>query len=271
MKYSKDPVLQQFFDNRNWKCIQYLWNSLVLRNSFDLPPILIGNQSLYSPFGLTDLSTLSKVRTLGEHISKSPKIASCAQYAVRIGYDGTLFSGYQTQQNMVSLEFRTVQDEMLKLSRHNYICAGRTDKNVSSISQILSFRVPAEKAHVIENKFTNLKGIYHSSGLAVYDFHRVPVQFNARSSATWRRYLYFLPLNRIGGKIDVDSDFLKSALKKFEYCFYFISILFLHPLFCIIFTEWKIIHIVTTRFHMVPMLLLRTERAIALFFIPMSQ
>ena len=52
-----------------------------------------------------------------------------------------------------------------------------------------------------------------------YDCVRVPRKFNARSQATFRRYVYLFPLQKPASsdnaaRFDVDCDFVNLALKK---------------------------------------------------------
>ena len=56
--------------------------------------------------------------------------------------------------------------------------------------------------------------------LFAYDCVRVPRKFNARSQATFRRYIYLFPLQSIpaasntAARFDVDCEFVNLALKK---------------------------------------------------------
>lgn len=66
--------------------------------------------------------------------------------------------------------------------------------------------------------FSVLPASLLSGRLAVYDCVRVPKKFHARSSATWRRYLYLFPLNtgEFSG-FDIDIEFVNNALKRYVY------------------------------------------------------
>jgi tRNA U38,U39,U40 pseudouridine synthase TruA len=77
------------------------------------------------------------------------------------------------------------------------MAAGRTDKGVSALSQIISFYV--NKDQLLDEK-TLLQQIkshpaIQSGRLAIFDCQTVPRKFHALFSATWRRYMFLYPLN----------------------------------------------------------------------------
>lgn len=84
--------------------------------------------------------------------------------------------------------------------------AGRTDRGVSAISQISSFisKDPITPNQIYDTFLKNIANVTREGAagsvpldeaLVCYECRRVPRRFNARGSATWRRYLYILPLN----------------------------------------------------------------------------
>ena len=95
--------------------------------------------------------------------------------------------------------------------------AGRTDKGVTALSQVICFSTTrGTKQEVSEEDI--LTAFRDSDAcrfrrLAVLDCRRVPKQFNARSSAIWRRYIYLFPLTvSPSGDADVDVQYLNSVL-----------------------------------------------------------
>lgn len=95
--------------------------------------------------------------------------------------------------------------------------AGRTDKGVSALSQVICFSTNRGTKQEVseEDILAAFRGsdAFQSQRLAVFDCRRVPKQFNSRSSATWRRYIYLFPLEvSPNGDADVDVDYLNSVL-----------------------------------------------------------
>ena len=95
--------------------------------------------------------------------------------------------------------------------------AGRTDKGVSALSQVICFSTTRGTKQEVseEDILAAFRGsdAFQSQRLTVLDCRRVPKQFNARSSATWRRYIYLFPLEvSPTGDADVDVEYLNSVL-----------------------------------------------------------
>ena len=93
---------------------------------------------------------------------------------------------------------------------------GRTDRNVSAISQIINFS-PSNK-DLNPNQVLQAIRLSNASKegrLVAYECNRVPKKFNSRSSAIWRKYTYFFPLNICpSGSLDVDINHLNTILEK---------------------------------------------------------
>ena len=109
----------------------------------------------------------------------------------------------------------------LKCGLGRVVVCGRTDRDVSAISQIVNFSpfnitiTPEEVVNAVRHS-----SAYEEGRLVVYECARVPKKFNSRSSAIWRKYTYLFPVNRIfTGKsdIDVDVDRLNTLLQKYVY------------------------------------------------------
>lgn len=136
-----------------------------------------------------------------------------AVYRLEVAYDGSGFKGYARQRGL-----RTVQGE-LEAALETYLgksvptaVAGRTDAGVHALGQVVSFEHDSE---------VDLKGLPRAiTGIvgpevSVMGASVAPDRFNARFSATWRRYRYRLdprpspdPLSRhiawhVGGGLDV--------------------------------------------------------------------
>lgn len=76
------------------------------------------------------------------------------------------------------------------------MAAGRTDKGVSALSQIISFYIHKEdiSPEEILQKMRSHPSVQEGR-LAIFDCQTIPRKFHALFSATWRRYMYLYPLN----------------------------------------------------------------------------
>lgn len=137
-----------------------------------------------------------------------------AVYRLDIAYDGSGFRGYARQD-----AHRTVQGELESaLSTYlrgpvNTAVAGRTDSGVHALGQVVSFEFDSEVD--LSRLPRAINGIVGPE-LAVRAASVAPEGFNARFSATWRRYRYRMhtaptpdPLSRhvawhVGEDLDVD-------------------------------------------------------------------
>ncbi len=112
--------------------------------------------------------------------------------ALALSYDGSCYRGWQSQRKP---EVQTVQEaveqSLSKVANAPVLvqCAGRTDAGVHASEQIVHFDTPSdrdEKAFVCGGN-TNLPG-----NIAIHWAKPVPADFNARFSATARRYRYVI-------------------------------------------------------------------------------
>ena len=222
----------EFFKARNWSRVENFWSKAVQEpHSMDETdsksnkfPFINGDKN----YGLTKLEELNTAGFRGEFTSKDPRYVKRKTFAIRLGYVGTAYSGYQRQnikssstsinENViVQKKVLTVEDDIKDALGSVAYGAGRTDKGVSAISQIVCFwstDVSITENDIL-NKFRAGEG-YKTGRLSVYECYRVPKKFNARSSATWRRYLYLFPLNKgsYEGGFDIDVTFVDKVLKK---------------------------------------------------------
>ena len=110
-------------------------------------------------------------------------------YRLDIAYDGADFSGWAVQP-----EKRTVQGELEEAlggvlrEPTRLICAGRTDAGVHALGQVASFETEREVPGTLRRALNALTG----PDLAIAALEPAPDGFNARWSATSRRYRYRL-------------------------------------------------------------------------------
>lgn len=113
-------------------------------------------------------------------------------YRILLEYDGGAFHGWQVQP-----EVRTVQGEIERalglLARRTIrtAAAGRTDRGVHALGQVVSFETDAQL--VPRRMVAGIEGICGRE-VRVRRFEEAPPGFHARHDARWRRYMYRISL-----------------------------------------------------------------------------
>jgi hypothetical protein len=81
-------------DERDWDRVAKFWSDMMLRSSL---PFFVSGDPL-SGYGLTNLKS---IHTIGieEYASKDPRFKR-QTFALRIGYDGSKYNGYQMQKGI---------------------------------------------------------------------------------------------------------------------------------------------------------------------------
>lgn len=136
-----------------------------------------------------------------------------------IEYDGTNYSGWQNQENAITIQevieksIALVTDEEVRL-----IGSGRTDKGVHAFGQVANFltnsSIPGEKFKTVLNNLL-------PEDIAIVDSMEVDMNFHSRFSATKKRYRYVIyngklpsPIYRnysLYHKYDLDIERMKRA------------------------------------------------------------
>ncbi len=189
---------------KDWSVVNQYWRR-IMNQSNNIPPEIKGDDA----YGLTNLAAINNSGLRGEFFSKDSRYNSIKSYAIRLGYDGNKFHGYQSQKNSSAL---AVEDILRNIIRREVVAAGRTDRKVSAISQIVSFSSSIENIEeLIMEKLRETPSCKHEN-IKIYECYRVPRKFNARSSAIWRRYLYAIPLEISNGRPDIEIEQLNKIL-----------------------------------------------------------
>jgi len=117
-------------------------------------------------------------------------------YRLDLGYDGTGFRGYSRQdgQHTIQGELETALDMILGALPPTSV-AGRTDAGVHARGQVVSFDVEGEID--VPRLARSLNGILGPE-IAVSAVTEVEDGFNARFSATYRRYRYLMSTTPAG-------------------------------------------------------------------------
>ena len=116
------------------------------------------------------------------------------RYLLKLRYDGRGFAGYQRQPGV-----RTVQGELeralqeLLSVRVSLTCAGRTDKGVHALGQVVRFKLPERALSGLRLSELNQK---LAPAIQITEMATAPSGFHPRHSALSRTYSYFVRSDR---------------------------------------------------------------------------
>ena len=111
-------------------------------------------------------------------------------YKIKIQYDGTNYSGWQSQPSG-----NTIQDELINaistITKEdvNLIGSGRTDAGVHSLGQVANFRT--ERNYEIRKIKHSLNSILPNE-ISIHEMIKVDENFHARFDAKLRSYIYMI-------------------------------------------------------------------------------
>lgn len=128
--------------------------------------------------------------TIDKRLSRSRVFPPGSRLALALEYDGTQYSGWQRQASPNAPTVQGCLEQALsKVADAPVVvqCAGRTDSGVHASHQVVHFDAPSARPEAawVMGVNSNLPG-----DIAVKWVSPVPVEFNARFSATARRYRY---------------------------------------------------------------------------------
>ena len=137
-----------------------------------------------------------------------------------VAYDGTAYSGWQTQPNAVTIQ-SVMEEALFRLTQEpvKLRASGRTDAGVHAREQVLDFCDSGKRD--IE---TIIRGgnAFLPEDIRILSAQEAPMEFNARRDAREKEYRYFLLLSRAASpflsryswRIDqpVDLDAVREAL-----------------------------------------------------------
>jgi tRNA pseudouridine38-40 synthase len=110
--------------------------------------------------------------------------------ALGISYQGTAYHGWQAQAGLQTIQ-SVLEEATAKVADQtiSIICAGRTDKGVHALGQVVHFDTTAVRSHL-----SWLLGInsHLSEDIRIHWACEVADEFHARFSATARRYRYII-------------------------------------------------------------------------------
>lgn len=113
-----------------------------------------------------------------------------ARYALTLAYDGSRFSGWQTQPRGGTAQ-DAIERALAAVAGHRVatVCAGRTDAGVHALRQVVHFDTPARRPLTAWVRGVNA---HLPAGVAVRSATPVGEEFHARYAALRRRYRYLL-------------------------------------------------------------------------------
>lgn len=194
---------------RPWQSVADFWRSIIAGDE-ELPEFLVGRDS-GSEYGMTLLEGLHEAG-YREYCSGDNRFDKQRNYAVTFAYVGEAYHGYQRQPG-----YLTVEDDLrLAIANRKPVVAGRTDRGVSAISQVINFSIARNCGLGAADMLASLRAspACADGRLRILDCRRVPKKFNARSQATWRRYVYIFPICLDLDKLDM--PFLNELLGALE-------------------------------------------------------
>lgn len=111
-------------------------------------------------------------------------------YKLTIQYDGTNYSGWQIQQNSLTIQ-ETISEAIKTLLKQevNLIGSGRTDSGVHAIGQVANFRTDNE---IDIYKFQHSLNSILPADISVTEMKEVNPEFHARFDAKKRSYIYLI-------------------------------------------------------------------------------
>lgn len=121
--------------------------------------------------------------------------SSSSRIALGIEYDGTKFYGWQAQEKVPSIQTH-LEAALAKVADHpiEVMCAGRTDKGVHALEQVVHFDTQVQRDRKAWLMGTNT---HLPAAIRVLWVADVDNEFHARFSATHRQYRYLIYNNPV--------------------------------------------------------------------------
>lgn len=110
------------------------------------------------------------------------------RYALKIAYDGTNYSGWQVQNNAITVQ-QIIEEKLFELvgEKTSVVASGRTDAGVHALGQVchvdLSTTIPAEK-------LADALNVKLPQDIRVMASSQAPENFDANRSAKKKTYVY---------------------------------------------------------------------------------
>ncbi|HEV3281501.1 MAG TPA: tRNA pseudouridine(38-40) synthase TruA [Acidimicrobiales bacterium] len=118
----------------------------------------------------------------------------CVRWRLRVAYDGSGFHGFAVQDGQRTVA-GVLGEALARVVRApvSLTCAGRTDSGVHALDQVVHFDVPADAAAGLDSAaLVKSCNSQLAPTVVVLEAEPVPGDFDARRSATARRYRYLV-------------------------------------------------------------------------------
>ena len=123
--------------------------------------------------------------------------------AFKLGYLGGGYHGFQLQPDVLTVQ-SVVREALrgLALNDGSFCYAGRTDRGVNALGQVIDFFIDPGKVDLAVPRVVNSR---LPPDVWAWAWAEVPENFSARHAALWREYRYILP------KDGLDLDLMREA------------------------------------------------------------
>jgi tRNA pseudouridine38-40 synthase len=127
-------------------------------------------------------------------VSETPAVDATARVRIDLAYDGVDFHGFARQPDQATVQ-GVLEDALARLTGApvHTVCAGRTDAGVHALAQTVHLDAPRDSRLLrdLDRARAALDAMCGPS-ITIWRVRRVPASFDARFSATQRRYRYRL-------------------------------------------------------------------------------
>jgi tRNA pseudouridine38-40 synthase len=109
---------------------------------------------------------------------------------LKLAYLGDSYFGFQRQPDQVTVDSEVRKAlEKIGVIHGDFCYAGRTDRGVSALGQVIDFWIDEDKAYLAQPRSVNGR---LPRDIWAWAFAAAPVGFSARWNALWREYRYLL-------------------------------------------------------------------------------
>ncbi len=116
------------------------------------------------------------------------------RWRLAVAYDGSSFRGFAEQRGQVTVA-GALGGAISRFTRSPVVltCAGRTDAGVHALGQVVHFELPPERSAALDpSALVNSCNRQLAPSIVVRGASVAPRGFDARRSASWRRYRYLV-------------------------------------------------------------------------------
>ncbi|HLR20661.1 MAG TPA: tRNA pseudouridine(38-40) synthase TruA [Tissierellaceae bacterium] len=140
-----------------------------------------------------------------------------------IEYDGTNYSGWQRQNDVITIQ-ETIENAIKRITSEEIklIASGRTDKKVHALGQVANFFTDS---NIPGANFKFCLNIELPKDVQIIESEEVPIDFHSRFDAKRKKYRYLIYNNRISSPIyrnyschvirNLDIDEMKKSISYF--------------------------------------------------------